>query len=116
MRLSFREQPIFSKVRDQIFGDDTHFAEFQWRLIENPEAGSRIPGAGQSRKVRFRDASRGKGTRGGLRVIYAYYPNFATILLLFAYNKNISDITPAQKILFAEICREFAEELPEETL
>ncbi|MEM5387217.1 hypothetical protein VSR68_26975 [Paraburkholderia phymatum] len=40
--------------------------------MPNPEAGDAIKGAGGLRKVRFGDARRGKGKRGGLRVIYYY--------------------------------------------
>jgi hypothetical protein len=36
----------------------------------NPEAGALIRGTGGLRKLRFADERRGKGKRGGLRVIY----------------------------------------------
>ena len=115
MKLTFLEQSTFVKVRDRVFVNDNHFREFQGMLLENPEAGDRIAGAGATRKVRFNDPARSMGSRGGIRVIYAYYPDYSTILLLFAYTKKITDISPSQKKGFADIARGFVEELKEET-
>lgn len=42
---------------------------FQNLLMLQPEDGDLIPGRGGLRKLRFADARRGKGKRGGLRVI-----------------------------------------------
>ncbi len=39
-------------------------------LLKNPEAGDVIEGTGGLRKIRYADEKRGKGKRGGLRVIY----------------------------------------------
>ena len=41
--------------------------------MKNPEAGDVIQGAGGLRKMRFADSRRGKGKRGGLRVIYYWW-------------------------------------------
>ena len=38
--------------------------------MKAPEAGDLIPDAGGLRKLRYADVRRGKGKRGGLRVIY----------------------------------------------
>ena len=38
--------------------------------MQNPEAGDVIEGTGGLRKIRYTDEKRGKGKRGGLRVIY----------------------------------------------
>jgi hypothetical protein len=42
-------------------------------LLDNPEAGDVIEGTGGLRKVRHGDVRRGKGKRGGLRVIYFWW-------------------------------------------
>lgn len=50
--------------------DDEAYLAFQDELKKNPEAGDVIQGTGGLRKLRFGDPRRGKGKRGGLRVIY----------------------------------------------
>ena len=67
--LQFVEAPAFSRFRDDYLDDDS-FADLQRGIAANPEAGDLIPGAGGIRKLRWKDSRRGKGKRGGLRVIY----------------------------------------------
>jgi hypothetical protein len=51
-----------------------------------------IPGAGGVRKLRW--AAKGKGKRGGARIIYVYVVVAAKIYLLRCYAKNVStDLT-----------------------
>lgn len=100
----FYELPIFSSVREDYL-DDNAFKELQSSLIANPEAGEVIKGTGGLRKMRFADAKRNKGTRGGLRVIY-YYKNADDQIWLFTvYDKDeADDLTPAQaKMLKARL-------------
>lgn len=68
MRATFVELSPFSKYREDYLGDDD-YRELQRELMTNPEAGDVIRGTGGLRKVRFGDKRRGKGKRGGLRVI-----------------------------------------------
>lgn len=65
-------------------------------LANNPEAGDVIPGTGGARKVRF--AGRGKGKRGGFRVITFYSGSDVPIFLLniFAKGEKIN-LTPAER-------------------
>jgi len=42
-------------------------------LMQSPNAGAAIEGTGGLRKLRFADMRRGKGKRGGLRVIYFWW-------------------------------------------
>jgi len=61
-------------------------------LIDRPNAGKVIPGAGGVRKLRW--AAKGKGRRGGARVIYLYVVSAARIYLLRCYAKNVkTDLT-----------------------
>ena len=55
-------------------------------LIDHPDAGDVIPGAGGARKLRW--AAKGKGKRGGARIIYLYIVIAASIYLLRCYAKN----------------------------
>lgn len=53
-----------------------------------------IPGAGGIRKLRWSDKRRGKGRRGGLRVIYYCFLKDQEIWLLTLYDKNeAADLT-----------------------
>ena len=65
----FVEAPAFTRFREDYLDDDG-FAELHGYLATNPEAGDMVPGAGGIRKLRWKDPRRGKGRRGGLRIIY----------------------------------------------
>jgi hypothetical protein len=47
-----------------------------------------IPGTGGFRKLRWTDPRRGKGRRGGLRVIYYYFPGEQQIWLITLYDRT----------------------------
>src|ERR1043165_8959131 len=72
MKAVFVELPAFERHRSAYLDDDG-FCRLQDTLIANPEAGDPIEATGGLRKLRFADARRGKGKRGGLRVIYYYW-------------------------------------------
>ena len=93
----FVEAPAFMRFRDEYLDDDG-FAELQRYLAKNPEAGDMVPGAGGIRKLRWKDSSRGKGRRGGLRVVYYCFLSEQEIWLLTLYGKNeAADLTKDQK-------------------
>ena len=110
MKITFYEEITFARVRDSLFRNDDGFRLFQDALEENPRRGDVIPGTNGARKVRWSDAGRGMGKRGGLRIIYYYLETASALLLLFAYNKNTPDLTPAQKKLIIELIQDFQEE------
>jgi hypothetical protein len=65
-------------------------------LIDHPDAGDVIPGAGGARKLRW--AAKGKGKRGGARIIYVYVVIACRIYLIRCYAKNVkTDLTPDEK-------------------
>jgi hypothetical protein len=65
-------------------------------LVEQPEAGDVIPGSGGVRKMRW--AAKGKGKRGGARIIYLYVVVASRIYLLRCYSKNAkTDLTQDEK-------------------
>ena len=65
-------------------------------LTDHPDAGNVIPGAGGARKLRW--AAKGKGKRGGARVIYLYVVIAARIYLLRCYAKSVrTDLTADEK-------------------
>lgn len=93
----FIEAPAFARFRDDYLDDDG-FAELQRYLTRNPEAGDMVPGAGGIRKLRWKDPRRGKGRRGGLRVIYYCFLSEQEIWLLTLYDKNeAADLTKDER-------------------
>lgn len=105
MKALFIELPAFERHRKNYLSDDS-FREFQWMLINHPEAGDIIEGTGGLRKIRFKDAKRNKGKRGGLRVIYYWWQKGAQFWLFTIYNKDeMSDLTPDQKKLLKELLK-----------
>jgi hypothetical protein len=67
-------------------------------LADVPDLGDVMPGTGGFRKVRWTDSRRGKGRRGGLRVIYYWFDNRNQIWLMAIYDKDEAlNLTPDQK-------------------
>jgi hypothetical protein len=65
-------------------------------LAGHPDAGAVIPGAGGARKLRW--AAKGKGKRGGARVIYVYVVIAASVYLIRCYAKSVkTDLTADEK-------------------
>lgn len=59
--------------------------------MEDPSCGRIIQGTGGLRKTRIGDESRGKGKRGGFRVIFLDLPHVERTYLLAIYDKNEKD-------------------------
>jgi len=83
--LTFVEDEKFTAAADRLLTGDELFDLMQ-KLAKSPDAGDVIPGSGGCRKLRF--AAKGKGSRGGVRVIYFYRSHAGQILLLDIYAKN----------------------------
>jgi mRNA-degrading endonuclease RelE of RelBE toxin-antitoxin system len=93
----FRETTLFTKqVVEKL--TDSDYRELQAALMLKPELGDVIPETGGLRKVRWADAGRGKGKRGGLRIIYYWYSPLTLIYLLIMYSKtDRDDLSPEEK-------------------
>lgn len=86
----FIELPPFSRYRDEYFSDESYRA-FQLELMQFPEKGDVIQGTGGLRKIRVADKGRGKGKRGGSRVIYYWFSGRSHFLLFTVYGKDVQD-------------------------
>jgi len=97
MRAVFVELPAFARHRADYLDDDA-FRELEKLLMKNPVAGDLIPDTGGLRKLRFADTRRGKGKRGGLRVIYYWWDAGSQFWLFTLYGKDeMVDLTPQQR-------------------
>jgi hypothetical protein len=91
------ELPAFERHRESYLSDDD-FRRLQIALLENPMAGSVMEGTGGLRKLRFADSRRGKGARGGLRVVFYYWIGGPEFWLVTLYDKDeAADLTPGQR-------------------
>jgi hypothetical protein len=81
------EALAFTKALPNYLSEDS-YREFQTFLIAKPLAGDVITGTGGFRKVRYQDTRRGKGKRGGLRIIYYFFPEEQQLWLLTLYDKD----------------------------
>ena len=97
MKAVFIELPAFERHR-RTYLDDHGFAALQSTLMTNPAAESVIEGTGGLRKLRQPDARRGKGKRGGLRIIYYYCVSERQFLLFAIYDKSeASDLSEVER-------------------
>ena len=90
MNAVFVELPACARYRADYLGDE-EFRALQNALLENPTAGDVIEGTSGLRKVRHADARRGKGKRGGLRVIYYWWRLGSQFWLFTVYDKGTQD-------------------------
>ena len=97
MKTVFFETPLFTRVVGDYLTDDS-YRRLQYALMQNPEQGDLIPGTGGFRKIRWEDTRRGKGKRGGLRIIYYCFTSVHQIWFFTIYGKNeATDLTTDEK-------------------
>jgi hypothetical protein len=95
--MEFIEAPAFTRYVSEYLTDD-EYRELQNQLANNPALGDLMPGTGGFRKLRWADPRRGKGRRGGLRIIYYYFSADQQIWLMTLYDKDeAADLTPKEK-------------------
>ena len=103
MKAIFKELPPFERFRKDYL-DDEEFRALQVGMMKSPEAGDVIKDAGGLRKLRFSDSRRGKGKRGGLRVIYYWWLAEAQFLLFTIYSKDeMDDLTAKERAHLAAL-------------
>jgi mRNA-degrading endonuclease RelE of RelBE toxin-antitoxin system len=89
------ETPTFQKQVDKIWSEDERLAFITW-IADNPLAGDVIPGAEGARKVRW--TMKGRGKRGGVRVIYFNVSEEDVIYLITLYRKTEKENITANDI------------------
>ena len=93
-------KPFLQSIKKIFTHDD--LKELEEFLVAFPAHGDVIPGTGGLRKLRW--AAKGKGKRGGARVIYFYYVNKDNVYLLAAYTKNDkTDLSSNEKQAFKKM-------------
>jgi hypothetical protein len=101
------ELPMFTSQAAAIFSAEEKEAVISF-LAANPLAGDEIPGTGGVRKVRV--PAKGKGKRGGARVIYYWYSENAPLYALLVYAKNKkTDLTPDEAKVVSALAKAIKE-------
>lgn len=82
------ETSVFTKQVDQILTEE-EYQQLQIELINRPKSGVIIRGTGGLRKIRW--SAKGKGKRGGSRIIYYWAVSEEQLLMLLVYTKKLQD-------------------------
>jgi hypothetical protein len=98
------ETSIFTR-QVQALLDDDDYRRLQMTLVLRPQAGDLIPGGGGLRKIRW--SARGRGKRGGVRMIYYWAVQQDRILMLLLYAKNEQDDLTSEQL---KVLRKIIEE------
>ena len=101
MNRTFIEVPMFTKKWHELGLTDEELRNLENVLLENPKAGDAIQGTGGIRKISVWMESKGRGKRGGARVIYVDIEVKETIYFINVYTKNEKDdLTEDEKKAF----------------
>jgi hypothetical protein len=105
MKAVFVELPAFERHRTRYL-DDAAFRALQDALMKDPQAGDVVRETGGLRKMRFADPRRGKGKRGGLRIIYYWWDAGMQFWLFTLFDKDeMADLTPRQRKEFKSMLK-----------
>src|SRR5438105_5805650 len=106
VQLEFLETSFFTRQITSLLSD-SEYSALQGALVVNAAAGDLIPGTGGLRKLRWLQPKRGKGKRGGVRIIYYWYEPRAVVYLLLAYSKGERvDLSAREKRLLKQLVAE----------
>jgi mRNA-degrading endonuclease RelE of RelBE toxin-antitoxin system len=95
------ETHAFTARISELLPDDD-YRLLQQALVVRPDAGRLIRGTGGLRKLRW--AAKGRGKRGGARIVYYWHVRGDRLLMLLAYAKGEQDdLTPRQQAVLRKI-------------
>ena len=102
--MRFIETSSFTRAVADLLTDE-EYRSLQTALLLRPAQGALIKGGAGLRKLRWRQ--RGRGKRGGVRVIYYWYGEGELLYMVYAYAKaDQGDLTPSQIRQLARLVRE----------
>jgi len=102
--MRFVETSIFTEEVQNLLEEEEYRA-LQLALLFRPEQGALIKGSGGLRKIRW--GAKGKGKRGGCRIIYYLDKPQETIYMLFPYIKSAqADLSPQQLKILSRLVKE----------
>jgi len=100
----------FDKQWERMGLDDEDKRRLENEIVNNPQVGSVIRGAGGLRKMRF--AFEGKGKSGSARALYVDFVVYERVYLIYAYPKGQQEnISPAERETFKKVIEQARKEL-----
>lgn len=106
---SFFETPIFIRQIEDQASIKVLFA-IEDDLLKDPERGDIIQGTHGARKARIGDPDSRRGKRSSYRYIYAYFPGYHHIFLLYLFAKNdTADLSAQTKKQLAKLMNQIKE-------
>lgn len=97
----FVESSFFTTRVKELLSDE-EYAALQAFLVRKPDAGDVIVQTGGLRKVRW--VTKGRGKRGGTRVIYYHVVAESQIRMILIYRKGIKDdLTPKERAVLRKL-------------
>src|SRR5262245_24005080 len=102
--MRFIETPVFTAAVTSLLTDE-EYRQLQIALALRPEQGALIRGGGGLRKVRW--GAKGRGKRGGVRLIYYWHAGEQVFYMLLVYAKSTQDdLTPSQTRVLRRLVQE----------
>ena len=110
MKREFVYMPKFEKEWAKLELTDDELVELEDYLLENPNAGDMMRGAGGLRKVRWALPNRGKS--GSIRVLYVDFIFDEKIYMIDIFTKDEKDnLTQEERHIIKQIVKAIGEEL-----
>lgn len=107
--ISVLEMPAFAQAAEGLFTEEER-QQLAVFLSNSPEAGDLIKGTGGVRKLRWGAKGKGKGKRGGARVVYYHHGDEVPIFLFYCYGKGSkADLSAKERAELKKIVKAIAE-------
>ena len=104
MYITVVEMPEYIKRSEHLLDENERNSLIDY-LAAHPKEGKIMQGTGGIRKIRW--ARKGKGKRGGVRVVYYFYDETVPLFLLTIFGKSEKDnLSRAERNVLAKLTRE----------
>lgn len=112
MKRVFVTSNEFWKLWEESGLEDDDIKEVEDVLIKKPDLGDVIKSTGGLRKLRW--GAKGKGKRGGIRILYVDFPKYEKLFFITLLRKNeVADLSSNLKKAVTKLIKEIENKLEE---